>query len=181
MDWETFAIALTELSWPFEKKEPKEAPAFIESTIPGLFREAAWLLKIIPSPLPVAYIPHELADEETPEDAKGYYSVEFLVPIALELGNETEMNLIEVVAMANSQLPLPGFEWNSLTKELTYRYVWFFHALFFESTILLLILQAIQAALENYGALFQKVASGKVPLEEALKEWLGEMRKHLPE
>jgi hypothetical protein len=66
---------------------------------------------------------------------------------------------------------LTGFYWNNVDGKLFFRYMWFYHAALVEETIILFLLQTIQALLDTHGPLLQNLAAGKITLDEILAKW----------
>lgn len=174
MNLSTMEMALKELNWPYKiPKDDNSSILKICATISSKILSLSWPIYLVPSQLPIAYVPGEEFDDDL--ENKGYYALEFLVHLDYPINPDSRGNLIQLLALANSNLPLPGFQLNVLDNTLFYRYIWFYHQSFIEPTILIVILQMIKASLELYAPLIKKVAAGVNDLAEAMKEWSNEL------
>jgi hypothetical protein len=175
MDWQPFEEAIDELGWHYTHEDP-ELPEVTLTKVSIPNREDSsqqWQLLIVPSTQALAFMPGEEDDDEEGEDSaqKGYFGLEFYVPISKELQDTTTGDVLQMINLINCNTPLTGFYWNPLEKSLFFRYMWFYHAAMLEPTPIFFLLQVIQDLLQAYATSLKDLGAGKIQYSDVLDHW----------
>lgn len=107
-----------------------------------------------------------------PKNFSPYYQLDFVIPIPLKIAKTAKEQLLSLILFLNQLLDWPGFVFDELHDQLSYRYVWLAKESMWEERSFGLLLGTFTLYMKLFSEMLQSVGEGKSSVEGLLEQVL---------
>lgn len=107
-----------------------------------------------------------------PKNFSPYYQIDFVIPIPLKISVVAKEQLLSLILFLNRLLDWPGFAFDELHDQLSYRYTWLAKESMWEERSFGLLLGTFTLYIKLFSEILQSVGEGKSSMEGLLEQVL---------
>lgn len=121
--------------------------------------------------LEITAIQQQIAPEfNLPHASSLPFRIQFRIALPFKIQDIALTQVASLILFLNQFIDLPGFEFNELEGQVTYRYVWIVQPSLIDSTLIMSILGALMLNLGLFSETIESLADGKISFNDLLAQ-----------